>query len=76
MEKNFSPIECQWIWDKLSTIHNERYMSMYQNINHKSILVVKLPDTCTNDLNKLSEMDIHVTIFGSMMSVELWMGKI
>lgn len=76
MEKVLTPIECQLIMDKLSESHNPNQISMYQNIDHKQFLIVKIGDVSGSDVKKLEDNNLSVCIFGAGMHVELWLSKL
>lgn len=76
MEKVLSPIECKWILDKLSESHNPNQISMYQYIEHKQFLIVKIGDVSGTDIKKLEDNNLSVCIFGAGMHVELWLSKL
>ena len=75
MEKEFSPIECQVIMDTLTIIHNQSFISMYQNYKWKHILIVEMISVGTHDIKALDAMNISTSIFAEGPRVKLWMEK-
>lgn len=75
MEKEFSPIECQVIWDTLASSHNQSFMSMYQNYKWNHTLIVEMISVGTHDIKALDAMNIRTSIFAAGPRVKLWMEK-
>ena len=62
--------------DKLSESHNPYLISMYQHIDHKQFLIVKIIDVSGTDIKKLEDNNLSVCIFGAGTHVELWLSKL
>lgn len=75
MEKEFSPIECQKIMEKLASRHDEASLTMYQNYKYKHILIVEVTSIAGHEIKALDDMNISTTMFGTGHRVEVWMQK-
>ena len=75
MKKQFSQSECEKIMQKFLTRHDATCVSMYQNINYRSILMVNVTCSGSSEIDDLEKMKLHVTLFAQDSQIQLWLSK-
>ena len=75
MKKQFSQSECENIMQKILTRHDATFVSMYQNINYRSILMVDVTCSGSSEIDDLNKMKLHVMLFAQDSHIQLWLSK-
>lgn len=75
MKKQFNQSECEKIMQKILTRHDARCVSMYQNINYRSILMVDVTCSGSSEIDDLNKMKLHVMLFAQDSHIQLWLSK-
>lgn len=75
MKKQFNQSECEKIMQKILSRHDAKCVSMYQNINYRSILMVDVTCSGSSEIDDLNKMKLHVMLFAQDSHIQLWLSK-
>lgn len=75
MKEQFSTSECENIMEKLLTRHDAKCVSMYQNINYRSFLMVDVTCSGCSEINDLNKMNLNVMLFAQDHRIQMWLSK-
>ena len=60
---------------KILTRHDAKCVSMYQNINYRSILIVDVTRSGSSEIDDLNKMKLHVMLLAQDSHIQLWLSK-